>query len=70
MIHETDRKSVKEVTLNLSDSMRRIVKSAFPNANRVIDRFHIQNLACDAVQDIRISHRWEATAKQRRNGRM
>ena len=27
---------------------------------RVIDRFHIQKLACDAVQEIRIKHRWDA----------
>lgn len=52
--------SVEEVTLDLSDSMRKIVRTAFPKANRVIDRFHIQKLACDAVQELRIKHRWEA----------
>lgn len=41
---------VEEVTLDLSDSMRKIVRSCFPHAMRVIDRFHIQKLACDAVQ--------------------
>ena len=51
---------VKEVTLDLSDSMRKIVRMCFPSAMRVIDRFHIQKLACDAVQEIRIKHRWEA----------
>ena len=40
--------------------MRKIVCSCFPNAIRVIDRFHIQKLACEAVQDIRIKHRWDA----------
>ena len=35
-------------------------KSAFPKAQRVIDRFHIQKLACDAVQEIRVAHRWDA----------
>ncbi len=49
-----------EITLDLSDSMRKIVCSAFPKAQRVIDRFHIQKLACDAVQEMRIKHRWEA----------
>ena len=62
-IKETDREIVEEVTLDLSDSMRRIVKYAFPNAKRVIDRFHIQKLACDAVQEIRIKHRWDAIQK-------
>ncbi|MCD8310803.1 MAG: transposase, partial [Prevotellaceae bacterium] len=32
----------------------------FRKAVRVIDRFHIQKLACDAVQEIRIGLRWEA----------
>ena len=26
----------------------------------MIDRFHIQELACDAVQEMRIKYRWEA----------
>ena len=52
--------SVEEVTLDLSDSMRKIVRSCFPRAMRVIDRFHIQKLACDAVQEMRIRHRWDA----------
>ena len=50
-IDEKSRYAVKEVTLDLSDSMRKIVRTAFPKANRVIDRFHIQKLACDAVQE-------------------
>ncbi len=54
------RNEVEEVTLDLSDSMRKIVRTAFPKASRVIDRFHIQKLACDAVQELRIRHRWNA----------
>ncbi len=50
----------REVTLDLSDSMRKIVRTAFSKASRVIDRFHIQKLACDAVQELRIKHRWNA----------
>ena len=57
-IDEEIRYAVKEVTLDLSDSMRKIVRTAFPEASRVIDRFHIQKLACDAVQEVRIKHRW------------
>lgn len=59
-IDEEQRYAVEEVTLDLSDSMRKIVRTAFPKANRVIDRFHIQKLACEAVQEIRIKHRWNA----------
>lgn len=54
------RYAVEEVTLDLSDSMRKIVRGAFPKAKRVIDRFHVQKLACDAVQELRIKHRWDA----------
>lgn len=67
-IDEEHRKAVEEVTLDLSDSMRKIVRTAFPKASRVIDRFHIQKLACDAVQELRIEHRWEAI--QQANGEM
>ena len=59
-IGEQQRNAVEEVTLDLSDSMRKIVRTVFPRASRVIDRFHIQKLACDAVQELRIKHRWEA----------
>ncbi len=59
-IDEEERMKVEEVTLDLSDSMRKIVSTAFPKARRVIDRFHIQKMACEAVQEIRVAHRWEA----------
>lgn len=59
-IPEEQLQTVKEVTLDLSDSMRKIVRRCFTAAIRVIDRFHVQKLACDAVQEIRVGHRWEA----------
>jgi transposase len=37
-----------------------IARKCFPNAIRVIDRFHVQQLASEALQEIRIRHRWEA----------
>lgn len=51
---------VQEVTLDMADSMRKIVRRCFPNAIRVIDRFHVQKLALDALQEMRIAHRWDA----------
>lgn len=51
---------VKEVTLDLANSMNLIVEKCFPKAIKVIDRFHVQKLACDAVQEKRIKHRWDA----------
>ena len=59
-IPEEIRAQVEEVTLDLSDSMRKIVRRCFPNAIRVIDRFHVQKLAYDAIQEMRIEHRWDA----------
>ncbi len=57
-VEVTDK--VEEVTLDLSDSMRKIVRHCFPQAKRVIDRFHIQKLACDAVRQMRIDYRRDA----------
>ena len=37
-----------------------IAKRCFPNAVQVIDRFHVQQLASDALQEIRIKHSWQA----------
>lgn len=63
-IPEEKLQIVREVTLDLSESMRKIVRRCFTSAIRVIDRFHIQKLACDAVQEIRIGHRWEAIQEE------
>ena len=59
-IPEKIRFSVKEITLDLAGSMNLISKKSFPYASKVIDRFHVQKLAFDGVQEIRIRHRWEA----------
>jgi transposase len=63
ILHKTplkQRKKVKEVTLDMAGNMGLIVKKSFPNATLVIDRFHVQKLALDALQEIRIKHRWDA----------
>lgn len=54
------RNKVKEITLDMAPSMENTAKYSFPNAKLVTDRFHVQQLAFDAVQEIRIKHRWEA----------
>ena len=58
------RKKVNEVTLDMAGNMGLIVKKSFPLATQVIDRFHVQKLALDALQEIRIKHRWEALDKE------
>ena len=54
------REQVKEVTLDMAANMNLIIKKSFPKAARVIDRFHVQKLASEAVQNIRIKYRWKA----------
>lgn len=44
----------------MANSMKTIAKTCFPKATQVTDRFHVQKLALEALQDIRIKHRWEA----------
>ena len=58
-INEKSRKQVQEVTLDMAASMNLIVKRCFPCADRVIDRFHVQQLATEAVQELRIKYRWQ-----------
>ena len=54
------RNKVQEVTLDLAGNMSLITKKCFPNASQVVDRFHVQQLATEALQEIRIKYRWEA----------
>lgn len=54
------RDLVEEITMDLSSSMKNIALMEFRNAKRTIDRFHVQKLALEAVQEMRIAHRWEA----------
>jgi len=54
------RDQVQEVTLDMAGSMNKIVKRSFSKASRVIDRFHVQKLAYEGLQEMRIAHRWDA----------
>lgn len=63
-IPKRTRYSVKEITLDMAPTMERIAKKAFPKATRVADRFHVQKLAFDALQQIRVAHRWEAIEQE------
>ena len=56
---ESLRESVKEVTLDMSMSMVKAAQWAFPMAALVTDRFHVERLSADAVQQARIDQRWK-----------
>ena len=54
------RHQVKEVSMDMAANMQLAIKRCFPKADRVTDRFHVQKLAYDALQELRIKYRWEA----------
>ena len=58
------RNKVLEVTLDMAANMEKIVRYSFPKASLVTDRFHVQKLAYDAVQEMRIQLRWEAIEQE------
>lgn len=51
---------VREITLDLSSSMMLIARTVFPKARITNDRFHVQKLYYDAIDDLRVSLRWMA----------
>lgn len=54
------RKTVREITLDLSASMMLIARRSFPKATVTNDRFHVHKLYYDAIDELRISLRWMA----------
>lgn len=63
-IPEGLRRTVEEVTLDMAANMASAIRRSFPYAHLVTDRFHVQKLAHDAVQEIRIKYRWEALEQE------
>lgn len=44
--------------------MYSIARQSFPKALQVIDRFHVQKLMYEALQDLRIQYRWQAMEEE------
>ena len=65
-IPEEVRAAVKEVTMDLSSSMRAIVSTVFPNATIVLDCFHILKRGNDAIEEIRLKAKRDAQVEIRR----
>ena len=59
-ISEGKRRSVKYIAMDFAQSMAKIARESFVKATQVIDRFHVQKLINDTVQDCRIKYRWVA----------
>ena len=60
------REQVEEITMDLSPTMRKAARFSFPKATLVADRFHVQKLALDALQELRIRFRWDALDEENR----
>ena len=58
------RFQVREITLDMAPNMELIARTCFPVAKRVTDRFHVQQLAFEAVQEMRIKARWKALDRE------
>jgi len=54
------RMKVKEITLDFANNMDWICRTNFPNATLTGDRFHIQQIVSEGVQEIRIELRRKA----------
>ena len=54
------REQVEEITMDLFPTMRKAARFSFPNAALVADRFHVQKLVLDALQELRICFRWDS----------
>jgi transposase len=58
------RRTVKEVTLDMANNMESAAWKSFPNAMLVTDRFHVVRLNTEALQHIRVKHRWAELDKE------
>ena len=63
-IHWYLRSKVREVTMDFSEGMHQIVLQCFPYADITLDRFHMQQLVSDAMQELRLKHKKEAQKAQ------
>ena len=66
-VKTTQLMQIKEMTLDLANNMDRIVRQICPNGLHTYDRFHVQKLVTEAVQTIRIRHRWQAIKEEEEN---
>jgi transposase len=48
------REQVEEVSVDMWGGFPKVIKSVFPNAKVVIDRFHVQKLVNKALKKIRL----------------
>jgi len=55
---------IKEITLDLANSMDWTARQIAPNGLHTYDRFHVQQIVTDAVQAVRVKLRWKAIEEE------
>lgn len=55
---------IKEMTLDLSNSMDWTARQIAPNGLHTYDRFHVQQIVSEAVQSLRVDLRWKAIQQE------
>ena len=63
------RSGVSTVTTDLSSAMMLTARRAFPRAMIVNDRFHVQQLMSEAVDQLRVRLRWQVLEEENRSMR-
>lgn len=58
------RQRVKTITTDLSSAMMLTARRVFPGAMLINDRFHVQQLFSEAIDQLRIRFRWEVLAEE------
>ena len=59
-----NRKTVKEITLDMANNMQLASRMCFTESYLVTDRFHVVKLVMEALQHLRIKYRWEEIEKE------
>jgi len=59
------RMEVEEVTLDMDDGFDWVTRQCFPNAEFIVDRFHVQKLVMECVQALRITERQKILTQRR-----
>jgi transposase len=67
-IPENELANVKEITMDFSDSMYTIAKQCFPNADIVIDCFHIIQRLCEGLEEMRLRFKRLAVTENKKAG--
>jgi len=55
---------IKEITLDLANSMDWTARQIAPNGLHTYDRFHVQQIVTEAVQAVRVNLRWKAIEEE------